>query len=164
MTSDVIPTPVAANDMVSAISGFRGNALRAIRLGGRGDVTDSDAIAWKYDAKTPYVPSPLLSGQRLYFHSQNSGLLSCLNAMDGKVLIDAERVPGLSGVYASPVAAAGRVYLVGRNGETVVIKDADQFEVLATNQLEEKFDASPVPVGSDLLLRGHEHLYCISEK
>jgi hypothetical protein len=69
----------------------------------------------------------------------------------------------MNGVYASPVAAAGRVYLLGRDGATVVVKRADQFEVLATNRLDDSFDASPAIVGKQLFLRGHANLYCISE-
>ena len=70
-------------------------------------------------------------------------------------------------MYASPVGAAGRVYLVGRNGATVVIKHLDQtdkIETIATNELKERIDASPALVGKELFLRGQENLYCISEE
>lgn len=164
LTSNPIPSPVAANGMVYAASGFGGSALLAIRLGREGDLTGSDAIAWSHNRNTPYVPSLLLYGDRLYFFSSNSGILSCFDARSGQPLIDAQRIEALVGVYASPVGAAGKVYLVGRNGATVVLKDADALEVLATNRLEERFDASPVVVGKDLLLRGREYLYCIAEK
>jgi len=70
----------------------------------------------------------------------------------------------LAGVYASPVGAGGRIYLVGRNGVAVVIMQSDKLEVLATNRLEEKFDASPAVAGRELFLRGHEYLYCLAEK
>lgn len=163
MTANTIPTPVASADMVYAISGFRGSALRAIRLGRTGDLTDTDAVAWTYDSKTPYVPSPLLYEGRLYFFSGNTGVLTCLDAKTGKVLIDAERIPALSGVYASPVGVNGRVYLTGRNGEGVVLKASDSLEILATNKLDEKFDASPAVAGDELYLRGHKHLYCLSK-
>jgi hypothetical protein len=69
----------------------------------------------------------------------------------------------MNGVYASPIAAAGKVYLVGREGVTVVLKQSDQFEVLATNKLEDEFEASPTAIGTQLFLRGHSNLYCISE-
>ena len=163
LTRNVIPTPVAGNGNVYAMSGFQGTALLAIRLGREGDLTGTDAIAWSYGKNTPYVPSPLLAGNRLYFFSNNREILSCFDAKNGKPLIDAQKIEGLQGVYASPVSAQGRVYLVGRNGVTVVIKQSDQLEVLATNRLDEGFDASPVPVGRELLLRGHEYLYCIAE-
>ena len=74
-----------------------------------------------------------------------------------------QRLDGLRGLYASPLAAGGLVYLVGREGATMVIRDAARFEVVATNQLSDRFDASPVILGRDLFLRGHRHLYCINE-
>jgi outer membrane protein assembly factor BamB len=164
MTANVIPSPVAGNDMVYPISGFRGNALLAIKLGRTGDLTDSDAIAWKRTKNTPYVPSPLLYGDRLYFFSNNSGILSCDDAKNGKTYFDAERVEALQGVYASPVGAGDKIYLLGRTGTSVVIKKSDQLEVIATNKLDEKFDASPAIAGKQLFLRGHQYLYSIAEK
>jgi outer membrane protein assembly factor BamB len=163
LTPNVIPTPVSANGVVYCMSGFRGNSLLAIKLGRTGDLTDSDAILWRHNKSTPYVPSPLLYGDRLYFYAGNNGTLSCFNAKSGQALIDAERIEGLSGVYASPVGADGRVYLVGREGGAVVIKDADKLEVLASNRLDEKFDASPAVAGKELYLRGHSHLYCLAD-
>lgn len=164
MTANVIPTPVSEAGRIYAISGFRGAALLAIQLGRTGDLTGTDAIAWQLGKGTPYVPSPLLTGGRLYFYSGNNGVLSCVDAATGKPLIDAERLNDLmGGVYASPVSADGRIYLAGRDGKTVVIKQSDKIEILATNKLDDRFDASPAIVGKDLFLRGHQSLYCIGE-
>ena len=164
LTPNVIPSPVAGQGMVFVTSGFRGSALMAIRLGRTGDLTDTDAIVWKHNKSTPYVPSPLLYDDRLYLYSGNNAVLSCFDAKSGRPLIDAERVEGLQGVYASPAGAAGRVYLVGRAGTTVVIKNADKLDILATNHLDDRFDASPAIAGQELFLRGHDSLYCIAEK
>jgi outer membrane protein assembly factor BamB len=164
MTANAIPTPVTDFGHVYAISGFRGAALLAIKLGRTGDLTDSDAITWKHAKATPYVPSPLLNGERLYFYSGNNGVLSAFNAKTGKPLFESERIDGLlGGVYASPVSANGHVYLVGRDGKTVVIKDGDKVEPIATNKLDDKFDASAAIVGKEIFLRGHQYLYCIAE-
>ncbi len=164
LTSNVIPSPVASNGVVYCMSGYRGNALLAIRLGRTGELTGTDAIVWRHNKSTPYVPSPLLYGDKLYFFAVNNNLLSCIDAKTGQTLIDAQRIEGLQGVYASPVGADGRVYLVGRNGVTVVLKHSDKLEVTATNRLEEKFDASPAVAGKDLFLRGQQYLYCLAEK
>jgi outer membrane protein assembly factor BamB len=164
LTPNAIPSPVFGNGIVYCTSGFRGSALLAIRLGRTGDLTDSDAIVWKHNKSTPYVPSPLLYSDKLYFFASNNEMLSCFDAKSGQALIDAERLEGIKGVYASPVGAGGRVYLVGRNGGTVVVKPSDKLEVLATNQLEERFDASPAVVGNELFLRGREYLYCLAQK
>jgi outer membrane protein assembly factor BamB len=163
MTVNVIPTPVAGHGMVYVTSGFRGSALLAIELGHSGDLTDSDAVIWRHERNTPYVPSPLLYGERLYLFSGNTGMLSSFDAKTGAVKIDAERIPGLPGVYASPVGAADRVYLVGREGQTVVIRHADTVDVVASNQLEDRFDASAAVIGDQLFLRGHRYLYCLAE-
>src|SRR5690606_20801357 len=153
------PTPVANDEMVFVTSGFRGNALYAIRLGNSGDLTDSEAIAWSHDKSTPYVPSPLLYGDRLYFFSHNNGILSAFDTGTGKPVIDAERIPNLQNVYASPVGANGHIYMVGRNGTTVVIKRSDKVEIVATNELEDSIDASPAIVGEEMFLRGTRYLY-----
>ncbi len=108
--------------MIYLTSGFRGAALCAIRLGGSGDISKSDSVVWKLSKATPYVPSPLLYDNRIYFFSGNNAVLSCFDAKTGEPIVDAKRIEGLQNVYASPVAAAGRVYLVGRNGTTTVIK------------------------------------------
>lgn len=164
MTQNVIPSPVSDGERVYALSGFRGAALLAIRLGFRGDLSQlPEAIAWRHGRNTPYVPSPLLYEGRLYFYSGNNAMLSVFEAAGGKPLVEAERLGGLSGVYASPLGAAGRVYLVGRDGNTLVIRHGDRLEVLSTNRLDDRFDASPAAVGRELYLRGHRHLYCLAE-
>lgn len=164
LTANVIPSPVADGGIVYAISGFRGNALLAILLGRTGDLTGTDAIVWSYKKNTPYVPSPLLYGGGLYFYSANNAVLTCLDAKTGAVRIDAQKVAALEGVYSSPVGAAGRIYLVGRNGATVVIKNSPTYKVLATNTLAEGFDASPALAGGQIFLRGRENLYCIGAR
>ncbi len=162
MTANAIPTPVTDGELVYVTSGFRGSALLAIKLGSSGDLTDSDAIVWKHNRSTPYVPSPLLHDGRLFFFASNNAIISCFDTKTGKPLFEEQRLDGPQGVYASPVAAKDRVYLVGRNGTTAVIKNSNNLEVLAVNKLSERIDASPALVGKDLLLRGHEHLYCIA--
>jgi outer membrane protein assembly factor BamB len=164
MTFNVIPTPVVAGDLLFAMSGFRGNALRAIRLGGaKGVLSGPPAIAWTHDRDTPYVPSPLVYQGGLYFLKHNSGILTRLDAASGQPSF-MERLEGVPSVYASPVAADGRVYVVGRDGGTAVLKAGPAFEVLAVNRLDDGFDASPALAEGDLFLRGQKHLYRIAEK
>lgn len=162
-TRNVIPAPVSGFGMVFATSGFRGSALQAIKLGRRGDLTDSDAVSWQLDRGTPYVPSPLLYDDKLYVLDGNAAILSCYQADSGTPNFARTRLDGLSGVYASPVGAADRVYLVGRDGTAKVIKRSKQFDVLATNTLDDSFDASPAIVDDELFLRGKQYLYCIAK-
>jgi outer membrane protein assembly factor BamB len=165
MTANVIPTPVLHEDgLVLLASGFRGNALLAVKLAqAKGEVAGPPAIAWRYDRDTPYTPSPLLYGDELYFLKGNNGMLSCLDARTGERHYGPERLEGVPNVYASPLGADGRIYVAGREGSTAVVRRGPRFEVLATNVLDDGFDASPVAVGSELYLRGRRFLYRISE-
>ncbi len=162
-TANAIPSPVAGDGVVYVTSGFRGNALYAIKLGRTGNLSGTDAILWKYNRGTPYVPSPLLYENKIYCCQLNNPVLSCFDAKTGKPLFLQERLPSLNGVYASPVAAGGRIYLPGRQGKTAVLDNANELKVLATNSLDDKFDASPAAVDDELFLRGHDYLYCIAK-
>jgi outer membrane protein assembly factor BamB len=161
-TGNTIPTPVASPDTVYVTSGFRGSALHAIALGRRGDLTGTDAIRWSYNRNTPYVPSPLLIDGLLYTVTANNGVISCFDAQSGKPHFEAQRLEGVTGIYASPIAADGRVYVLGRNGLCVVLKQGPAFEILARNKVDDRADASLAAAGRELFLRGHEHLYCIA--
>jgi outer membrane protein assembly factor BamB len=160
-TTNAIPTPVADADTVYITSGFRGSALYAIARGRTGDLTATDAVRWRRNKNTPYVPSPLLAGDRIYTITGNNGVLSCFDTRTGAPDFEGAKLDGLSGVYASPVAAAGRVYVLGRDGTCLVLKQGPTLEVLATNKLDGKTDASMALVGKQLFIRSHRHLYCI---
>jgi outer membrane protein assembly factor BamB len=162
-TERPVASAVAGGGLVFVGSGHRGAFLGAFRPEARGDLQGTPGVVWTIDRDTPDIASPLLSSGRLYFHKGKSGLLSCADAMTGKLHYGATRVQGLDAIYASPIAAGGRVYLTDRSGTTVVIRDADQFEILATNSVGETVDATPAPVDNELFIRGERHLFCISE-
>jgi outer membrane protein assembly factor BamB len=164
MTVNAIPSVLTDGEFAYVMSGYRGAAAVAVPLDSKGDVTESKALRWRYGKGTPYVPSPLLLDGRLYFTSANTGMLTILDAKTGKPILADERLPGLTTLYASPTAAAGRIYIVDRTGTTLVLKAGDAPEVLATNKLPDVIDASPVVVGKTLLLRGEKFLYCIEGK
>lgn len=159
-----IPTPVEDDGLVFVMSGWREAAGMAIRYAGaEGDITDSEAIAWRIDRGLSYVPSPVLYDGKLYFLQRFSGLLSCYDLKTGKAIYTEQRLEGMGNIYASPVGAAGRIYVQGRDGKSVVFRHGKEFELLAANELDDTFDASPVIVGGDLYLRGHEFLYSVAE-
>lgn len=164
MTVNAIPSPVHLDGLVIVTSGFRGNALLAIRLAGaKGDITGTGAIVWSLDRDTPYTPSPLLYGDQLYFTKTNDGILSSYNARTGDNYFGPVRLDKVPNIYASPVGAANRVYIAGRDGATMVLEHGPDFKVLAVNELDEGFDASPALVDKEIYLRGKSHLYRISE-
>jgi len=161
-TANAIPSPVADADTVYVTSGFRGSALFAIKLGSTGDLAGTDAIRWSHNKNTPYVPSPLLAGDLLYTVKVNSGVLSCFDAKSGKVNFEEERLEGVSEIYASPVAAKDRVYVLSRDGKCLVLRNGPRLEILATNKLDDRTDASIAIAGNELFIRGRQSLYCIA--
>ncbi len=162
--SNPIPAPVVADGVVYCMTGYRGNAAYAISLDAKGDVTSSDSVLWSRDDAAPYVNSPVLYKGQLYFTKSLGNILTSVDATTGQTLIEQTRINGINRVYASPVAAADRVYITSREGTTVVIRHAQQLDVLATNQLGETFDASPAIVDNEMFLRGEKHLFCIVEQ
>ena len=116
----------------------------------------------KKSGDAPGIPSMLAYDDKLYFLKGNSGMLSVLDPTTGDVVYGPERLKGVADVYASPVAASGRLYVAGRDGTVEVLSALPKIETLAVNVLEDRFDASPAIAGDELYLRGRAHLYCIA--
>jgi len=163
MTANVIPSPIVNNGILYLMSGFRGNALKAIDLSkAKGNIDGSDAIVWEYNQNTPYTPSALLAQDKLYFLRSNNGNLTCLDIADGKVNYSVEKLDGMGTVFASLVGVKDRIYITSQTGLTYVVKQGAAFEILSKNQLDDGNFASPAIVGNDLYIRGFKYLYCIS--
>jgi outer membrane protein assembly factor BamB len=152
---------VQHQDLVFAMSGHTIKILMAIRLGRAGVLTGTDAIAWSTARGVSYTPSPLLHEGRLYVVS-DAGLVSCFDAATGRPLFEQQRLPRPYSFKASPVGANGKVYLATEEGDVVVLRLGDRFEVLATNSLtDQSFISSPVITGGAIYLRSRTHLFKI---
>jgi outer membrane protein assembly factor BamB len=161
--ANVIPAPVVSDGIVIVMSGFRNPNLLAIRLGRKGDLTGTDAIVWTNQRGNSYTPSPVLYEGKLYFVTDN-GMLSCFDAATGKAYYQQQRLPKAYNFKASPVAAGGKLYLATEEGDVVVVKLGEKFEVAATNAFaDQSFIASPVIVDGSVLLRSREALYCVRQ-
>jgi outer membrane protein assembly factor BamB len=159
INSYMVPSLVVDRGVVYCIGGRPPGAL-AVKLGGRGDVTDSHRV-W-IGRKGSIVSSPVVHDGHLYWGHE--GIAYCADLATGNIVYE-ERLPRAERFYASPILAEGRIYYLARNGRTFVVAAKPQFELLAANDLGERaiFNASPVVADGRLLLRSDKTLYCLDQ-
>jgi outer membrane protein assembly factor BamB len=151
-----IPMPVHHDGVLYASRGYRSGPYAAIRVGGRGDIASSHVV-WKVPTGAPYISS-LVYHEGLLYMAADVGVVTCIDAKTG------ERVwqERLEGVFtASPVAAAGKIYLVSESGETIVLRPGRKADVIARNTLNGRLLASPAISNGRLFLRTDDTLIAI---
>ena len=164
LSNNVVASPVYSNGILFAGSSYDTRKMMAIRIReAKGDLTQTDRILWESQFRPPYVPSPLLVDNPLYYLRHYQNILTRRQADTGKETSGPFRLAGLLNIYASPVAANGNIYITDQQGNTLVI-DHKNPRPLRVNQLSEGINASAAMAGKDLLLRGTRHLYCISQR
>jgi hypothetical protein len=146
--------------MVFISAGFPAKIAMGIKLGGSGDLTDTDKVKWKYTKGTAYVPSPILYGDYLYL-TTDRGILTCIDARTGEVKYEGGRVPTPATFTASPVAFDGKILLTSEDGDTFIVKAGPQHQILGVNSLGEPVYASPAIADGRIFIRGEKNLYCI---
>lgn len=162
------PTPVFFEDLIIVASGRRPEApIFAIRPGAAGDITlaegqtSSAHIAWSKKQRGSYMPTPLIYRGHLYVLA-NQGILDCYDLKTGEEIYR-QRLPHPGGGFsASPVAADGKIYLPGEDGEIFVVKAGAPFELLATNPMGELLMATPALSSGMMLVRAQHHVFAIS--
>ncbi len=160
----MVPSTVVENGVSFWIGGREGAAF-AVRLGGRGDVSDSHRV-WTGTTNSN-VPSPLVYEGHMYWASDNQGIIYCADAASGKIVYQ-ERLPRADQFYASPLLVDGKIYYLTRSGKTFVVPASPKFELLATNDLRSgdergMFNACPVAADGRLLIRSDKYLHCLDE-
>jgi outer membrane protein assembly factor BamB len=150
--------PVLGNGIIFAPMGSR-EELWAVRPDGRGVVTDTHVL-WKQKRAVPRRPSLLLLGD-LLFMVNDAGVAACVEADTGKE-VWRKRIGGE--FSASPIYANGRIYCFDQEGTATILKADRNYEVLATNRLDQGLMASPAVSGDALFLRSRTHLYRIEEQ
>ena len=162
LSQNVVATPLYSDGMLYCASSYEIRSLLAIKLdGASGDITETENVVWQTAQRTPYVPSPLLYQGKLFFLRHYQGILTVLDAKTGEEQVGPFRMSGFNEIYASPMAAANRIYIVCRNGATLIIDSENLPKVKGANKLDDSFNACPIAIGKQLLLRGDKFLYCI---
>lgn len=155
----ICPSIVSHKGVLYALGGRSSKAI-AVRSGGRGDITKTHKL-WQADVGA-IVCSPVVHDGHLYWVSDRTKTAYCLSLTDGSIKYSKAAGPQ---PYASALLADGRLYIVTRNGGTLVLAAKPQFEQLALNKLEDRstFNASAIVCNGTLILRSDENLYCIKK-
>lgn len=160
LASNAIHRPLPAGDLVIHTAGYPSKVVKAVRLGGEGDLTGTDHLAWSYSKGTAYVPSNLVYEGILYLVADN-GVMTALDANTGAVIYEGGRPPIPQRYVSSPVAYDGKILLAGEDGEVLVLRAGPEYEVLSVNSMGEKIWAMPSIANDRIYLRGLEHLWAI---
>ena len=162
------PTPVVDGGLIYLTSGYRIRPIFAIRAGASGDISlaegarSSDHVAWSSPRDGPYMSSPLVYRGHLYVVATN-GVLTVFDAATGERAYKT-RIAQRGGAYtASPIAADGRIYLTSEDGDIFVIRSGPEYELLATNSLDEVCLATPAISEGQLIVRTTEHLVAVRD-
>jgi len=159
----VCPSVVAEGDVVYVIGGRQARAI-AVRAGGRGDVTETHKL-WEV-RKGSNVSSPVVHDGHLYWAHEGRGSVYCVDAKTGEGGYEERLNPRPGRIYASPLAADGKLYYVSRDAGVFVLAARPEFELLAHNKIDTDasiFNGSPAVAGGRLLLRSDRALYCIGK-
>jgi outer membrane protein assembly factor BamB len=159
----VCPSATSSEGIIYAVNGYHGPTV-AVRSGGRGEVTASHQL-WSLK-KGSTVSSPVLHGGHLYWVN-DQGFAICVDKMTGKLVYQERLEPAPGDVYASALAADGKLYYVSRKNGTYVCAAQPKFQLLAHNVIADDdsvFNASPVVTDKGILLRSDKFLYLIGKR
>lgn len=159
---DLVYTSVMLGDGVGvALGGFHGPAI-GFKLGGSGDVTEQNRL-WRIADKNPQrIGSGVILDGYLYLIDE-PGQVECVDVKTGQAAWKG-RIGG-DKVWASIVAATGRLYVTSQAGTTYVFKpNPEKFELLAKNDLREPSNSTLALSAGQIFVRTFEHLVCIEER
>jgi len=134
-----------------------GHGLTAVRLSGKGDLTSSNVV-WRVQKSYPGIPAPLIYRDVMYLMKEG-GIVSSVNPATGEILKQGRTPNALEEYYASPVAADGKIFVASASGKVTVLKAGAQWEILATNDLDDEIWATPAIAGNSLYIRTRNALY-----
>jgi outer membrane protein assembly factor BamB len=154
LNGEITPSPVFAGGLVFVAS--PSEKLMAIRPDGQGDVTKTHVV-WTSDDSVPDVTSPLSDGE-LVFMLTTGGMLTCLDAKDGKKQWDHDYDMEF---HASPSVAGRRLYLFGQKGTALVVEAAREFKELFRTEMGDGVHASPAFAPDKIFLRGVTNVWCM---
>lgn len=157
--SNAIHAPLVGKDLVIVTAGYPAKRTIAIRPGKQ---ADDRRIAWEYTKGTGYVLSNILYGDYVYLSTDN-GIITCLDAVTGKIVYEGGRPPKPTHFMGSAVAYNGLIAMTSEDGDTFMVKAGPKHEIVRTNTIDEPVYSSAALANGRVYIRGEKHLYAIGK-
>ncbi len=169
LTGNISSSPVIDGDRMIIFGGFPRTLGASLKLGLKGDVSDS-ALQWENNDVKAYMTAPIFHDGKVYF-IRDEGIACCGDPVTGELIYE-ERIANAANArggrgkpfYASPILANGHLIAMSRNAGAFVIEAKPEYNLVRTNQIagdEGRFQGTPAVSGSDLFLRSETAIYCI---
>lgn len=158
----VYTSPLISGKFGVAMGGYTGPAI-GFKVGGQGDVTEQQRL-WQVTQGNPQrIGSGVIIGDHVFMANAGPGYFQCLELGTGKELWR-ERGEGKDH-WGAMILAEGRLYVTNQAGTTTVFKpNAEKFELIATNAMNEASNSTPAFSEGDIFLRTNQRLYCVRAK
>ncbi len=160
VSDTTISMPMFSNGLVIFTTGLMDPIkLMGVKPEGKGDISKTNVVWTFSDKNIPAITSPVIKDGLLYMVHERGGL-TCLEAESGKIVYQ-DKLKG--DFYSSPIIADGKIYFFSRRGTIYVLQEGREFKILAQNQMEGEFKATPAVSGKSLLVRNSKALYRIDK-
>lgn len=151
-----VSSPVIGDGMVFATCG-EGAGGHMLIAGRPADNGQPAAVAYRLSDDVPYVPTPLVRGNLLFFLSDR-GDMTCASATTGKT-IWRQRLPG--SYYSSPLCAGDELLVISKKGQMTALSASEKFAQLGGYSFDEKCHSTPALAEGCMFVRTYTHLYCV---
>ena len=153
----VVGSQVVVGDIAIVPYG-RGTHMKGVRMGGTGDVTESNLL-WTRTDTGCFVPSPAVAHGKVYV-LRDRGEVHCIDPKTGKSHWEGAFPRASSSYYGSPTVAGNKLYAPREDGVILIADISKGFKFLGEFDMGERVIASPVPVNDKILIRGEKNLLC----
>jgi outer membrane protein assembly factor BamB len=148
-------SPAVANGVVIALGGFMYESI-AVRMGGRGNVTQSHRL-WQIEQSLNGISTPIIVGD--HFYRVGRSFASCHDVKTGKELWKGRYSDAQT--WASPTLVGDMIYIVDQTGTTSIFKaNPEKFELLSQNPSDDAMTNGSLAFADNAIyLRTHKHLW-----
>ena len=151
ISGEVGPSIAYADGVVYSVNDF--SKLSATEIG------DSPKQLWENSDYLSDIPSPVATAKYLFLVT-SYGAVVCYDSKNGTKYWEQELG---TPVFASPVIAEGKIFLLDKNGTMHIIKADQNYSSIGKSPLGEGSSCTPAFSDGKIIIRADKNLYCIGK-